>query len=824
VKRTTRRVEQIGLFLITLLALVLRLYRLGAQSLWADEMSSLVTAVKPVGRLLYDLSNEIHPPFYHLVLKGWIAIFGISEVGIRSLSVLSGMILVLLTYAIGRRLAGEVVGLVAAFFSALSAFQVYYSQEARMYMPLAALSALSVYCFIRFLEAERRESEHRLAGYWELETGHWVQDTEDKIRGRDRGHNLYLWASLYALTTAACLYTHYSFPIILLMESLVYLLWLIVSWSRGKIIKRGARWALIQAVVILLYWPWLPIAYRQLSTWPSISRPQSLAFIAGEAFRLLSVGYSGEVRWALLSLGLVFLVGLWPGGWPAGSHRLPRSISYALTLLYSAFPVLMMYALSLWRPAYRPKFFLVGAPIFFIVLARGVIIPWRLATGNQPITFHPRHLIPGLWAVICPGLIVGVSLLSLDNYYFDKRYTRDDYRGIAHYLERHGHEGDAILLNASGQKDVFSYYYRGRLPLYPLPRGRPLDEAQTERDLENLLAEYHRVFALFWATDESDPGRFIESWLDSHAYKALDDWYGNVRLVMYAMPEEAEAAQTPLQVTLGDKALLLGYSLQKGEVEPGRILQLTLFWKALAPFKERYNVFLHVLDEENHIVGQRDVEPGGGAAITTVWQVGQVLADNYGVPIRPGTPPGLYRLEVGMYSLATGQRLAISEGENSGQDKVILESIRVLRPKSPPSLDELSIHHRQKIAYGPLTLLGYDLYKVGYEHHPDEPLHQGEALHLNLYWQTSRPPDADWGLTLRLIDEEGVLWTTRPSRPAGDGYPTTMWEAGEVVRGQHDILVPPEAPPGRYRLTGQLTSPGGEALQPLWVSNLFTVE
>ncbi|HID28697.1 MAG TPA: hypothetical protein EYP19_01685, partial [Desulfobacterales bacterium] len=136
-KHTTRQAAQIGLLLITLLALALRLYRLDGQSFWADEMSSLVSAAKPVPRLLHDISNEIHPPGYHLTLKAWVGIFGIGEAGVRSLSVFFGLALVLLTYLIGRRISGEWAGLVAAFLAAISPFQVYYSQEARMHMPLA---------------------------------------------------------------------------------------------------------------------------------------------------------------------------------------------------------------------------------------------------------------------------------------------------------------------------------------------------------------------------------------------------------------------------------------------------------------------------------------------------------------------------------------------------------------------------------------------------------------------------------------------------------------------------------------------------------------
>ena len=56
---------------------------------------------------------------------------------------LLGVLLVLATAETGRRLHGEMLGLAAGFVAALAPFQIYYSQEARMYMLLALLAAVS---------------------------------------------------------------------------------------------------------------------------------------------------------------------------------------------------------------------------------------------------------------------------------------------------------------------------------------------------------------------------------------------------------------------------------------------------------------------------------------------------------------------------------------------------------------------------------------------------------------------------------------------------------------------------------------------------------
>ncbi|MCK4473012.1 MAG: hypothetical protein KAW49_14625, partial [Anaerolineae bacterium] len=415
---------------------------------------------------------------------------------------------------------------------------------------------------------------------------------------------------------------------------------------------------------------------------------------------------------------------------------------------------------------------------------------------------------------------------SLQNYYFDPQYARDDYRGIAQYISALERRGDAVLLNAPNQWEIFTYYYKGDLPVYPLPRSRPLDEAQTTDELTDMAAEHDRLFAVLWAVDESDPGRFVEGWLAERAYKALDTWYGNVRLAIYAAPATPpEEIQNPLDARLGDEITLSGYNLLTREVEAGDILQLTLFWQAQAQPQERYKVFVHVLDEAGHIVGQQDSEPGDGLNITTSWQPGETVADSYGVLVRPGTPPGQHRIEVGMYSAVSGQRLAVSEAGRDRGDHLVLDSIEVLRPSEPPSSLALKMQHEVGIKYDDLTLLGYNLYKLGHEHQPAEPLHPGDVLHLDLYWRAFRAPQDDWQLTLQLLDGEGNILATQQAKPASVDYPTTDWEVGEVVRGQYDIFIPPEAPRGSYRLTGQLTRlPGGQVLRSPWVSQQFWVQ
>ncbi len=777
---------------VMLLALSLRFYRLDGQSLWADEGNSAALATRNLATITRDAAHDIHPPLYYYLLHFWVRIFGNSEIALRSLSALMGTALVFVTYLLGQELFNRRLALIASFLAAISPFQIYYSQETRMYVPAALWGALAVYFFLR----------------WVRSLGGAESRSQTPVGGIGSRASITLFAALYVVFTTAALYTHYFAFTIPLVTNLSYGLGMI-AYRPLRRLKALGPWAMAQLLIMVLYYPWLKLAAGQLVTWPAISEPFSFSFLLQELLRVFSLGLSVEPKTTAVALifGLFLLLGVlpWqlslrPGKKPGLYLGLARAQlpSLIFSLLYLGLPILAMYVLSLSRPAYDPKLLLLATPAFHLLLARGMGGEWL----GHPMGAGQRAMTVARWSVTGVALlfVLGASSQSLANYYFDERYARDDYRGLARYITAAGQEGDAIILNAPGQIDIFSYYYRGPLRPRLLPGERPLDESKTEQALEGIVARHRRLFALFWGTEESDPARFIEGWLARNTFKALDSWRGNVRLVIYAVPQEkiSREIQHPLDLKLGDEIAFLGYSLDSSEVRAGDILQLTLFWQALGEVEERYKVFTHVLDGRDHIVGQRDAEPVGGARITTTWKEGEIIADNYGVLVLPATPPGEHRLEIGMYNLETGERLPVLEDGEVVGDRILLEPIQLLKAQAPPLIEALDIQQRQEVDYGPLHLLGYDLSKLGYEHQPEEPLHPGDILHLTLYWQAVREIDTDFSLTLELLDGGGMAAVSRDVRPVGGAYPSANWEEGEIVRDQHNLLLPAELPSGRY--------------------------
>src|SRR5262249_28224272 len=139
----------LALLALVLLATGLRFYRIDAQSLWYDEGISAFQLTRSFGDIVYAASLDTHPPLYYWTLKAWSDAFGASELALRGLSALWGVVAVALTWLIGRRLFGHLEGTIAALLLAVAPLAVYYSQEVRMYSQVTALGLVAVYAYSR---------------------------------------------------------------------------------------------------------------------------------------------------------------------------------------------------------------------------------------------------------------------------------------------------------------------------------------------------------------------------------------------------------------------------------------------------------------------------------------------------------------------------------------------------------------------------------------------------------------------------------------------------------------------------------------------------
>ncbi len=490
-------------------------------------------------------------------------------------------------------------------------------------------------------------------------------------------------AIAYCLVTTAGLYTHYALAFVILAENLAALGGLMAhgrapAGSRSPGPSRLMVWFGLQAATLILFLPWLPTAYRQLTTWPAATQHPPFLTALPDLWRYLVFGRTLDTLTAgpgLVGAAVLLLLAL---------RRRGQTITPLLWLLV---PATLTLAFGLLTDAFS-KFLVVAAPAGCLLLGHGLAgLPSSLFTvpphdADEPaVRRYGQRLVWLIEVLVWWGVVLafGAGLYtSLNNLYFNPAYARDDYRGIAQYVASVYRPGDAIITIAPNQAETFAYYHRAGAEVFPLPHARPLDPAETDAALNAIAANHVRVFVLFWGDEQADPNHFVETWLNNHAFKAGETWYGQVRLARYALaaPAAAPATRSGSGARFGDHVTLQGYSLQATTLSPGDILQLTLFWQTDAPLDARYKVFVHLsADPAQPPVAQQDGEPGGGLAPSTTWAVGAAIPDNHGVLIPGDLPPGRYQLLIGLYELFTGDRQTITVANVPQGDRLLLGTI-----------------------------------------------------------------------------------------------------------------------------------------------------
>lgn len=219
----------VGFVVVLLAGASLRLYRLGNESLWLDEIYSVLDVTTRTSQeLLFLPLVKMHLPVYYLILQYWVELFGVSEASLRAPSALFGIAAIGAIYLVGTQLYDRQVGLLSAILMAFSGYQVYYSQETRMYSLFVLLTTLSFYWLLR---VARRGSRRDVIGY--------------------------------LVTTAVLSYTHPFSGFILLAQN-VYVLTAPLLGRNTPFTIPVRRWVSLQAVIGAVTAPWVLVTIHDV--------------------------------------------------------------------------------------------------------------------------------------------------------------------------------------------------------------------------------------------------------------------------------------------------------------------------------------------------------------------------------------------------------------------------------------------------------------------------------------------------------------------------------------------------------------------------------
>ncbi len=286
-----------------------------------------------------------------------------------------------------------------------------------------------------------------------------------------------------------------------------------------------------------------------------------------------------------------------------------------------------------------------------------------------------------------------------------------------------------------------------------------------------------------------------------------------VLLPAYAQPlilsEQAIAQQPghPIDVRFGDVARLIRLDVPRDHwPQPGAGFDLLLCWEPLARDERMLMVLVQIIGENNRLLSSRRTLPGLGSYPTGIWQPGGRFCDPVHVQLDDKTPaPAVYRVEVGMIDHIdqdTEERLPAYAPDGSQLSTNFVDAIKVAPREyvSPPIENALSYR------------LGDQIELIGYAVEPAAVDRSGTAR-LRLYWRALRRPDKDYTVFVHVQDAEQHLLTQADGPPKSGAYPTSFWDAGEVVSDDREIAIPAAAPSGHYSIVlGLYQAPDGARL------------
>jgi hypothetical protein len=488
---------------------------------------------------------------------------------------------------------------------------------------------------------------------------------------------------------------------------------LAMAWDllRGEVGWAGLILALVGLARLAISRRWALLALTALSFLASVGF--NLFYTIGDIFVLFIPAYLIVVLW--LAVGAGTITETLARARPAAS----RPVRVALALLFFALPA---WAIATHYAALDQSHNLEARRTWEAILAepipadavlvsndRNDIMPlWYLQFAGDPDPVRPD--LRGLFPLITPdhptlGHVLDLALATGRPVYLIKEMEGV---GVKVETEAEGRlwrvRGEAAAAEPAHRRNLFLADAVALTGFDLSPHSpRPGDELavslfwQAQRPLDR---EYHTYVHLLdsagakLAQSDRQPGGVYypatlwqpgERLRDDHRLAIPPDApVGVYQLVagMYAL--DAQGAVKAL-----GKQLILGWVAVKEEVqtEPaaqGRVvgasfahqiellsydtgrqdgaLRLLLQWRCLYTLDADYSVFVHLLDAGGQIVAQSDGGPREGAYPTSVWDVGEVIAEERLLSLPVGLQSGEYRLEVGLYLPETGERLPVVGG------------------------------------------------------------------------------------------------------------------------------------------------------------------
>ena len=471
--RTSRYLQL--LLAITIMGAFLRLFQLGAASLWLDEASTLTFARQTVTQIWGSLSSgtEFNPPLFYWMEHGMLA-FGDSETVLRLIPAILGILTIPVFYLVGEEILDRNTGILAAALLAFSPFQLYYSQEARAYGPMLFFYSIAFYFFLRLLKSWGR---------------------------RD--------ALLFGIFSALAFWTHfYAFVPILA-------LFLFVIGVKVKPILANIRAAVPIGIAIVTFTVLsLPLIVFAIQLFlirtggaPAfgIQGFDTVTMTIVQISGLYTQGVSPVLAWVFV---ILFIAGV--------AALFPRDRQKSLLLAFAfVFPLILSVILS-YRMPMVPRYLIYLLAAFF----PGIALIIRPACS----LVKSKNLVYG---ALILALLINLPIL----YPYYTTPQKDDWRGLSKELLSTAQAGDLVVALPGYIHQPLNYYYNNETA------GTLESGFSRVEDIEGAITANPGHSVWFVVTGDImsvDPQALVVNWLAQHSKPVWRSGNGGILLLKYS--------------------------------------------------------------------------------------------------------------------------------------------------------------------------------------------------------------------------------------------------------------------------------------------------
>lgn len=337
---SNKRQAWLECLLLLALATLLRCLFIGKSDLGGDESFTLYMAQLGIPDIVKILCKGDNPPLWELLLHGWISLFGISEVAIRTLSLIFSVLTVIPIYFLGERHIHRFAGIAASLCYCCSTFSIYLSHECRVYSLVGLMAACSAWLFISSVKNPKPFK-----------------------------------FILLTLANVMLMYGHYLSVWIIVMEFLIVFL---VRPIRQKIWK---PYLIHATMLIVLFAPMFPVLYTRFmasglhGTW--IEKSTGLENLYDLLWRMSNAPFVTVTAIAIMVSALMaWIIRL--------IHKEARFGTITILTLLWLVPLLVSFALSFFTGFLLDRYFYFLFPLFY------------LAMTGYCVSLFQKHEIGGL--------------------------------------------------------------------------------------------------------------------------------------------------------------------------------------------------------------------------------------------------------------------------------------------------------------------------------------------------------------------------------------------------------------------------------------------